>query len=148
MEGKGLKEIAKGLNRDGLITRMDRKWGTTSLHHVLRNEACIGMLGWDRRQRRRIGTSSPVVRVEDAWPVIVDRDTFVEARAKLATRASKVTHPRVVHSEYILSGLMCCEQCGTALIGHAVKSGKFLLYVWQCPQKGYGRMPDHAFAER
>lgn len=129
IEGKGLKEIAKALNRDGLITRTGKKWGTTSLHHVLRNEACIGTLVWDRRQRRRIGNGPPVIRVENAWLAIVDRHTFAQAQAKFAARAPKVTHPRVVHSEYILSGLMRCRQCVTGLIGHAAKSGQFFYYT-------------------
>jgi hypothetical protein len=38
-------------------------------------------------------------------------------------------HPRTVHSEYILSGLIRCETCGAAMVGHAVKSGKFFYYM-------------------
>ncbi|HEX76933.1 MAG TPA: recombinase family protein [Dehalococcoidia bacterium] len=78
LSGQGLKEIAKGLNRDGLTTRTGKKWGTTSVHNVLRNEAYAGVLVWDRRRKRRISASDglPPVRVEDAWPAIVDRDTF------------------------------------------------------------------------
>jgi site-specific DNA recombinase len=130
VEGKGLKEIAKGLNRDGLTTGTGKKWGTTTLHHVLRNETYIGVLAWDRRKRRKLGGDAlPPVRVEGAWPAIIDRDTFEQARAKLAARAPRVTHPRVVHSEYILSGMIRCKECGTALIGHAVKSGKFFYYM-------------------
>lgn len=48
---------------------------------------------------------------------------------KLAARAPKITHPRVVHSEYILSGLIRCKHCNAAMIGHAVKSGKFFYYM-------------------
>ena len=46
----------------------------------------------------------------------------------------RVTHPRVAHSEYILSGMIRCRGCGTAMIGHAVKSGKFFYYM-----RGNGR---------
>ncbi|MCL0047861.1 recombinase family protein [Dehalococcoidia bacterium] len=131
VSGQGLKEIAKGLNRDGLTTRTGKKWGTTSVHNVLRNEAYAGVLVWDRRKKRRIGASDglPPVRVENAWPAIVHRDTFGQAQAKLADRAPRITHPRVVHSEYILSGMIRCKECGTAMIGHAVKSGKFFYYM-------------------
>ncbi len=129
VEGKGLKEIAKGLNRDGLTTRAGRDWGTTSLHHILRNRACTGVLAWDRRKRRNIGDGLTPLRIEDAWPAIIDQNTFDQAQTKLASRAPRVTHPRVVHSEYILSGMIRCKQCGTSLIGHAVKSGKFFYYM-------------------
>jgi site-specific DNA recombinase len=59
----------------------------------------------------------------------VDRETFDQVQAALHARAPKVTHPRVTHSEYILSGLVRCARCGTAMIGHAVKSGKFFYYM-------------------
>jgi hypothetical protein len=97
----------------------------------LRNEAYTGVLIWDRERKRKIGSggSLPAVRVEGAWQAIIDRETFEQVRAKLAARAPKVTHPRVVHSEYILSGMIQCKACGTAMIGHAVKSGKFFYYM-------------------
>ncbi len=131
LSGKGLVEIAKGLNRDGLTTRTGRSWGKTSVHKALRNEAYAGVLLWDRQKKRRssAGDSHPPIRVEEAWPAIVDRDTFDQVQAKLAVRAPRVTHPRVVHSEYILSGMVRCKECGTAMIGHAVKSGKFFYYM-------------------
>ena len=131
LSGKGLLEIAKGLNRDGLTTRTGRSWGKTSVHKALHNEAYAGVLLWDRQEKRRLGAgeSLPPVRVEGAWPAIVDRDAFDQVQAKLAVRAPRVTHPRVVHSEYILSGMIRCKECGTAMIGHAVKSGKFFYYM-------------------
>lgn len=131
LSGQGLKEIARGLSGDGLTTWTGKKWSTTSVHSVLHNEAYAGVLVWDRRKKRHIGASDglPPVRVEGAWPAIVDRDTFDQVRTKLAARAPRVTHPRVIHSEYILSGMVRCKECGAALIGHAVKSGKFFYYM-------------------
>ncbi|MFQ5875735.1 MAG: recombinase family protein, partial [Dehalococcoidia bacterium] len=131
LSGTGLLEIAKGLNRDGLTTRTGRPWAKTTLHKVLRNEACTGMLIWGQARKRRgsTGDGIPPIRVEGAWPPLVDRDTFDQVQAKLASRAPRVTHPRVAHSEYVLSGMIRCKPCGTAMIGHAVKSGKFFYYM-------------------
>jgi len=129
LSGHGLKEISKGLNRDGLTTNSDKKWGTTSVHNVLHNEAYAGVLIWDKHKKRRIGEGVPPVRFERAWPAVVDPETYSRAQAKLAARAPRVTHPRVAHSEYILSGMIRCKKCSTAMIGHAVKSGKFFYYM-------------------
>jgi len=98
---------------------------------VLRNEAYTGVLVWDRDGKRKFRSSDSLspVRVEGAWQAIIDRETYEQAQAKLAARAPKATHPRVVHSEYILSGMIRCKACGTAMIGHAVKSGKFFYYM-------------------
>jgi DNA invertase Pin-like site-specific DNA recombinase len=131
LSGKGLLEITNELNADGLTTRTGRPWSKTTIHKVLRNEAYTGVLVWDRERKRRVGSGGnlPAVRVEGAWQAIIDRETFEQVQAKLAARAPKVTHPRVVHSEYILSGMIRCKACGTAMVGHAVKSGKFFYYM-------------------
>jgi len=129
LAGKGLIEIARGLNHDGLITRKKNQWSKTAVHKVLRNEAYTGVLIWDRQKLRKINNDLPPIRVESAWAPIIDREIFEQVQTKLGTRAPKITHPRVVHSEYILSGLMRCKNCNAAMIGHAVKSGKFFYYM-------------------
>ncbi|MDY6911995.1 MAG: recombinase family protein, partial [Chloroflexota bacterium] len=131
LSGQGLLEITRGLNHDGLTTRTGKQWSKTSVHCVLRNETYLGILIWDRQKKRRVGNNSGFspIRVEGAWPAIIDKDTFDQAQAKLADRAPRITHPRVVHSEYILSGMIRCKGCGSAMIGHAVKSGKFFYYM-------------------
>ena len=129
--GKGLQEIAITLNSEGLKTRFGKAWSNTTVHNVLRNEAYTGALVWDRQGNRRIrgGDVLPAVRVEGAWPAIVSQEAFDQARTTLSARAPRVTHPRVVHSEYLLSGVARCKTCKSALIGHAAKSGKFFYYT-------------------
>ena len=131
LSGKGLLEITRGLNADGLTTRTGRPWSKTTIHKVLRNEAYTGVLLWGREKKRKLGGGNglPPVRVEGAWQPIIDRETLEKVQARLAARAPKMTHPRVVHSEYILSGMIRCKACGTAMIGHAVKSGRFFYYM-------------------
>ncbi|MFC1869777.1 recombinase family protein [Chloroflexota bacterium] len=130
LSGKGMIEITRSLNGDGLTTRKNKKWSKTSVSTVLNNEVYTGTLIWGEFTRNQNGGNRlPVIRVDDAYPPIVDRDTFARVRAKLAERAPKITHPRVVHSEYILSGLLRCKDCDAAMIGHAVKSGQFFYYM-------------------
>lgn len=130
LSGKGLIEITRGLNHDGLTTRKNNKWSKTTVHKILKNEVHVGVLIWGQ-QRTNGNTRNhlPHIRVEGAWPAIVDQETFEKVQAQLGTRAPKITHPRVVHSEYILSGLVRCKNCNAAMIGHAVKSGKFFYYM-------------------
>jgi len=130
LSGNGMIEITRGLNGDGLTTRKNKKWSKTSVSTILKNEVYTGVLIWgqlavDRNRANHL----PIIRVENAWPAIVERETFEEAQRKLAARAPKITHPRVIHSEYILSGLIRCKNCNAAMVGHAVKSGKFFYYM-------------------
>ena len=57
LAGKGLIEIARGLNHDGLTTRKKNQWSKTAVHKILKNEAYTGVLIWDRQKLRKIGLS-------------------------------------------------------------------------------------------
>jgi site-specific DNA recombinase len=66
--------------------------------------------------------------VENAWPAIIDRETFNTVRQTMAANAPKSTHPRVPYSFYLLSGLLYCS-CGRAMIGRSAKSYRHHYYV-------------------
>jgi DNA invertase Pin-like site-specific DNA recombinase len=126
-DGKGLKEITKGLNRDGIPSPAGGKWGKQRIHKILTNEAYVGCLVWGKNHQGK--SNLPPVRKEGAWPAIVDKETFERVQATLNARAPKVTHPRITSSHYLLSGLIRCRKCGAAYIGYGAKSGRFHYYV-------------------
>ena len=125
LEGKGLKEIAKELNAEGIAGPRGKGWIKTTLHKILTNEVYTGTLVWGQSSVRKL---TPV-RVDNAWPAIVDRDTFDRARNLLKDRAPSKIHPKRVSSRYLLSGLAKCGHCGKAFVGQDAKSGRFTYYV-------------------
>jgi len=123
---KGLKEIAKSLNKDGISAPDGGKWGKQRLHKILTNEAYYGRLIWGKKHK---GNSlSPVIK-DNAWPAIIDKQLFETVQMTLNARAPKVIHPRCTSSNYMLSGLIKCRKCGASYIGYAAKSGQFPYYV-------------------
>jgi site-specific DNA recombinase len=122
ISGKGLKEIAKCLNKDGILTRGGRRWGSTVIHHILTNETYKGTLVWSKL------TSNNLIRVDNAWLGIIESNLFNSVQLRLKERGSKLAHLRRVASEYLLSGLLRCGVCGKAMSGHSAKSGKFFYY--------------------
>jgi DNA invertase Pin-like site-specific DNA recombinase len=122
LSGKALRKIAKDLNKDGITTPKGKRWAGTSIYRILRNEAYVGTLVWGKRN------STDSVKVEDAWPAIIDRKSFDKIGSILETRGPKIIHPRRVVSAYLLSGLMKCAVCGEAMSGHSAKSGQFFYY--------------------
>ena len=129
----GCKEIAKTLNREGFRTANGQRWGRVTVHKVLTNEAYCGTLVWGGRPGHpAIHSGLPPVRVENAWPGIIDRHTFELVQRKLAAKKPMVVHPRTVPSFYLLSGLLFCS-CGAAMFGHSAKSGKHFYYL--CSRK-------------
>ena len=138
LEGKGLIDISKELNREGIISPRGNSWGKTTIHKILTNEAYTGTLVWGRRSIRNL----PSIRLENAWPAIVDHDTFKRVQALLKERAFVTLHPKRVSSNYLLSGLAKCGYCGKTLIGQDAKGGRFRYYVCGTLQKkGTGSCP-------
>ena len=124
LAGAGLKEIGKRLNDEGVSAPRSRRWGKTTLHKILSNEAYAGKLVWGRSSQKL----SPI-RVEGAWEPIVDADTLSRAQAMLRERTPKNLHPRRASSRYLLSGLARCGHCGKALVCQEAKGGRFSYYV-------------------
>jgi len=128
-KGQGCKEIAKILNRGLLRTGNGKPWGATTVHKILSNEAYCGSLVWGGRLgHTAIHSGLPPVRVENAWPAIIDKETYSLVRQKMAVDAPEAVHPRVVPSFYLLSGLIYCS-CGRAMIGRSAKSHRYYYYV-------------------
>ena len=114
LEGKGLKEILKGLNREGIAGPRGSEWIKTTVHGILTNEVYTGTLVWGRHSVRGL---SPI-RIENAWQAIVSRETFDNVQSLLKSRAPSYLHPKRTASHFLLSGVAKCGYCGKALIGH------------------------------
>lgn len=89
----GCKEIVKTLNREGFRTAKGERWGKTTIHKVLTNEAYCGTLVWAGRPGYpAIRSDDPPVRVDNAWPPIVDRKVFQLVQKKMASKRPQVVH--------------------------------------------------------
>jgi site-specific DNA recombinase len=125
MEGNGLTNIVKQLNSDGIAAPRGKGWIKTTISKILTNEAYTGTFLFGRDSVRDL----PIIKVENAIPAIIDKNTFNQVRGLLKGRTRAIIHPRRVASRYLLSGLARCGHCGKALVGQDAKSGKFTYYV-------------------
>lgn len=125
IEGKGLKGILRDLNKEGIAGPRGKGWMKTTIHKILCNETYTGTLFWGKNSIRKL----PPIRVENAWPAIIDTDTFVQAHNVLRSRAPSYLHPKRTASHFLLSGIAKCGYCDKALIGHDAKGGQFSYYV-------------------
>ncbi|MFQ5872999.1 MAG: recombinase family protein, partial [Dehalococcoidia bacterium] len=127
--GPGVKEIAKTLNAEGIPSPKGKRWGKSGLYVVLTNELYTGTLTWGVHGRYHQEANIEPVRVRGALPAVVDEAAFQQLQRDLKARAPRVTPPRRISSPYLLSGLIRCAGCGTAMFGTAAKSGRFHYYV-------------------
>lgn len=111
LKGKGLIEITKELNSRGIASPAGKGLGKASLRQILGNEVYTGTAVWGRNSKRAL----PPIRVENACPAIVDRESFQQVQSLLGQRSFGQVHPRRASSQYLLSGLARCGHCGEAL---------------------------------
>ena len=123
--GMSLRDIARALNGEGITTARDKRWGTSSVHKILTNEAYTGVVVWGRKSK----SDREPVRAENAHPAIVSRELFDQVEAALRAKAPAVMHPRRAGSKYVLSGLVKCKRCGRALVAASAQSGRYAYYT-------------------
>ena len=82
--GNGFKEICKDLNGRG-ITNRGRCWQKNIVHYPLTNEAYNGAAVWGLKGKDE--KNPEPVRVENAWPALVSRETFDLVQQGLHERA-------------------------------------------------------------
>ena len=127
--GKGSKEIARLLNRNGVASPKGKRWGKSVIHGILTNLVYKGTLVYGKSGRMHGESGFPPVIVDGAVPVIVNPLRFDSLQASITSRAPKIRHPRRVASSYLLSGLIYCGKCGAKMFGHAAKSGRYHYYI-------------------
>ena len=125
--GRGMLDIARSLNGEGIPSPTGRLWTSNAVHFILTNEVYTGTLIWGTAAR----DEAEPVRVERAFPAIVSKAQFRRVNARMSSRAPRITHPRRVASSYMFSGLVKCYRCKTLLSGQDAKSGRFHYYVCQ-----------------
>lgn len=129
LSNSGTKDIAMILNRDGYRTSTGKFWGKTTVHKVLNNEAYCGTLVLGGKPSHpSTNNNDPPIRVENAWPAIIEPSVFKTVQEKMIERRPRAIHPRTLPSFYLLSGLLFCS-CGHAMIGRSAKSHQFYYYT-------------------
>jgi site-specific DNA recombinase len=129
LQDVGCKEIAKVMNKEGFRTGGGQPWGKTTVYKILTNEAYCGTLVWGGRPGHpAIHSTDPPVRVENAWPAIIDPASFALVQEKMASKRPRIIHPRTIPSPYLLSGFLFCS-CGHAMTGRSAKSHQYFYYT-------------------
>ncbi|MDD5258519.1 MAG: recombinase family protein [bacterium] len=130
LEGVGIKEIAKALNQEGFKRKSGQPWTNSSISYILNNPIYTGCLFWDEGKHNP-KAGKPVIKVPNTHPAIISEGDFNEARKQISSRSRKVIHPRALGSRYLLSGILRCKKCGSAMTACSAKSGKFHYYFCQ-----------------
>lgn len=128
LSGKGYAELARELNGEGIPSPKQHKinngflhggkevscfWLPTTLQQILQNETYTGVLSSGAYKNGPLGSGKRVfvpeeerVRVENAHPVIIERETFREVQERM----KKKKHGEA--QQFLLKGFVRCGECG------------------------------------
>ncbi len=132
LSGKSARQIADGLNADGIPSTRGGTWSASAIHGdtrrgigILTNPTYAGRIVWNRSQKvRHPETGAPIrrERPESEWMTIekpelriLPLDRWERAQAMLrGRRIEHKNHQRRVH--HILSGILRCPTCAGSII--------------------------------
>ena len=135
--GESGLQIIASLNAAGRRTKNGRPFGANSLHDLLRNEKYIGTMVYGRSARRADGTRNnhakmdDAIRIEDAVPAIVPRDTWERVQIRMDANKKSPGRPASAR-EYPLKGKVFCGKCKSAMVVSR-SYGKY--YYYHCNLK-------------
>jgi len=144
LKGLSLQGLADNLNRDGIPAPKGGKWQWSTVRSSLTNVRYTGTFAWNCRCSAKYagvrngevsdyierGKNDPEdwIVIENNHPAIVNREIFDAVQRRLESqrsshggRGASSPNPK----KYVLSGLVRCEKCGSAMIGHTVKDNQY-----------------------
>lgn len=124
--GKGYSSTLEAVK--GVCGKRGRPLGKNSLSSILRNERYIGVYSWNKRHVKLFrqwagGKPNPAaVRLENMIPPIIDIETWERVQQRMNDHKHNAVNK--AKREYLLSGLIECEKCGSTYIGHCSTNKK------------------------
>ena len=129
LQGNSLSQIAKSLNDAGITSKSGLVWCHTTVRRIITNPIYAGETYYGRRKRVDKGRvqnqeKDKWILLPDVTPAIVSKEIFDAAQ-----KAIKLKYPPVRNhkSDYFLTGLMRCSECGSPVCG-ATLNGKYRYY--------------------
>ena len=126
-KGHSYADIINDLERLGYTTRKKTAFTYTTINSMLRNDKYYGTYVYNRkggkRKRDRVLIEEfDEVRNSKAIPPIISKQLFDSVQSILDGR--KVVRPKSnCHSQFILTGLLFCKNCGRPMSGATNKGG-------------------------
>ena len=125
------KDVIKELDRLGYKTRNGVRFSYSTLNTTLRNEKYYGTYVYNRKNGKRKKGRTPLnpdsefeeVRNTTAIQPIVSKKTF-DAVQRILEGRKKVRFHQNASSDYVLTGLIYCHNCGASMHGNTETGGR------------------------
>ncbi len=129
VKGYSYSNIIDELNDLGYKTKRGNKFGKNSLHGILSNEKYTGVYVFNKTQRKgangkRNGhkqkSEDEIIKIDGGMPQIIDKEIFNQAQEMMQKR-KKAPGSHKATTNYLLTGIIKCGECGHAMQGNKRK---------------------------
>ena len=143
LAGHSLRSLTEHLNAQGYLTAGGKPWNYVAVRFVLQNRNYTGDFVWNLRNSSKYNairegrieaTPRPGYNQRGDWivipknhPAIVSPETYESANKRLRDKKANVSTPHRGGGEFVLSGLLRCGKCGSAMTGNTYSGN--LYYV-------------------
>mgnify|MGYP003132064753 FL=1 len=124
-EKHGLRNIAIIINNEFGLNK-----NPTTIKDILRNKRYIGSMVFGKRQdhnKKFLSQKSDIIETKKCHPSIISAKTFNKVQILLDQR--KRIDLKSKPYKDLLSGVMQCGKCGSAVVGFPAKGGKYTYYT-------------------
>lgn len=140
ISGNGTDKIAKVLNERGIVTKRNKKWSSTTILGMLKNEKYVGDVYYQKSytdtnyKRHTNNGDKGMYYVKDNHKPIINRADFelvskiIEQRSFVKNIESKTDK---YQSRYAFSGKIFCNNCGDSFRRRTHNSGNKYI-AWCC----------------
>ena len=111
----GYKAIADRLSEAGHRARGNRPFASFTIQKILSNEALKGTMVYGKRPKKG-NPERELVTVEDFFPAILTQEEWQRLQQRLSIRRENA-RGQAHASDYLLSGIIRCGNCGGPMIG-------------------------------
>ena len=161
LEGASCMKIARGLERDGILTaRGNPRWHDSTVRKILENEKYMGdallqktyTIDFLNKKRGKNNGTLPQYYIEDDHEAIIPKDIFMRVQEEMARRGGKRKVKQVgtkteqgrYSSKYALTELLICGECGTPFRRCTWAANGKKKVVWRCINRlDYGKKYCH-----
>jgi site-specific DNA recombinase len=126
VNGYSYSQIIDYLNERGLRSKIGKNFAKNSIYSILANEKYSGVYIYNKREKRsyqgirnnhKDKAEEEILKIPGGIPAIISNDIYIKSRdmmkkRKMAPAANKAKE------QYLLTGLIYCGECGTAMQGN------------------------------
>lgn len=136
--GAGFRSVTRSLNAAGIPSPGGGTWSSHTVRSLLKNPVYYGVIAFGKERNGKFHTlnhegeievavknkygwlEDAAIIIEDTHKPLVSKETFDKANEVWEKRRKSGRHPGI--SDYIVSAIIVCGQCGGPMHGHRFKT--------------------------